>query len=428
MKEKKRFFVLAGILLVMLLTFTSITLVSDYTRTRLIQRKQDEVKAYYTSLYFDSTGEGSAVAIDGGVGYVTFDLMNYIDEDVTERDIVYEILAPTKYYTNTNEEIASNKLSSDLSTVYSGADNTINVRDVWEQPKVVGRDTYKYSYSVFDSSADDTKETYQEVYPEHAGEILGSASATDYILQYEKLEGNQGTNAVGKSHTVTVEIKRNVSTPISGTEKISIVVQLLKPYLEVFIINMTISERLIVFSANQVTEFEIPIEELSIQTADIFAYEKSDSTDVRREFVSGTGDSKVTKVATSDALRVTLTWTNLILNEVSLKYIMENLNVVESNLGSLTGNNHFLTLLIPQGSSFTLQFFPTDKTAYSVTAKVEIMDASYINDDKTQVKKTGYAIYNDTYKGYLTGSEIGKNGAPTGEILVLNKSKENLVH
>ena len=91
MKERRRFFVLAGILLVMIMVFTSIVLVSDYTKTRLIQRKQDEVKAYYTALYFDATGEGSAIALDNSVGYFTFDLMNYIGEDVTERDIVYEI-------------------------------------------------------------------------------------------------------------------------------------------------------------------------------------------------------------------------------------------------------------------------------------------------------------------------------------------------
>ena len=78
MKENRRFFILGGIALVMIAVFVSITLVNDYTKTRLIQRKEDEVKAYYTALYFSGTGEGSAIALDNNTGYVTFNLMNFI--------------------------------------------------------------------------------------------------------------------------------------------------------------------------------------------------------------------------------------------------------------------------------------------------------------------------------------------------------------
>ena len=105
MREKKRFLVLAGILFTISLLYVALTIAGNYTKTRLIQRKEDEVKAYYTALYFEGTGEGSAIALDNSIGYVTFNLMNYIDEDVTERDIVYEIATRDNFYTDTGEKI-----------------------------------------------------------------------------------------------------------------------------------------------------------------------------------------------------------------------------------------------------------------------------------------------------------------------------------
>ena len=48
------------------------------TFSRYIKRTQDEIKAHYTALYFDSTGEGKTIAVEGGVGYVDFDLRKLI--------------------------------------------------------------------------------------------------------------------------------------------------------------------------------------------------------------------------------------------------------------------------------------------------------------------------------------------------------------
>ena len=55
MKEKRKFLMLATILAVMITSYIVLAVITEYTKTRLIQRKEDEVKAYYTALYFDGT-------------------------------------------------------------------------------------------------------------------------------------------------------------------------------------------------------------------------------------------------------------------------------------------------------------------------------------------------------------------------------------
>ena len=67
---------------------------------------------------------------------------------------------------------------------------------------------------------------------------------------------------------------------------------------------MTISERLIVFSNNKIVEMEHDVEELHIQTADIYSH-----TD-EGERVYGT------KYFSSNPFQVKLTWSNLIFNEI----------------------------------------------------------------------------------------------------------------
>ena len=84
----KRIIVLGSIFLLLICVY----LFSSGLRTtisRYIKREQDEIKAYYTSLYFASDGEGKSLAVESNVGYVEFSLMNYIGEDVTQRDIEF---------------------------------------------------------------------------------------------------------------------------------------------------------------------------------------------------------------------------------------------------------------------------------------------------------------------------------------------------
>ena len=434
MKERRRFFTLAAICVLLLTILVSIVVVGDKTKTRLIQRKEDEVKAYYTALYFSGTGEGSAIALDNNTGYVTFNLMNFIGEDVTERDIIYEIATPTTFYTNKNVAIPDGQEDGsfmDQDDVIEGTTDDIHVRDVWGQPKKVGRETYKYGFEVVANNGEPTTEVI-------TGE---SASAPNFLFSYEKLEGSSSAHAVGKTHNVTLKITREEGyDKLVGTESISVVVQLLKPYKEVYIINMTISERLIVFSNNVVTEFENTIEELSIQTADIYSHiyvkdEENSTQDnpvyksIDRTFstpkIGENGEQEkigdelqyITKTATSKPLQVTLTWDNLIFNEVLTSYFPT--GVVVTDLTTLSSDSGSVTLLIPQGSDFKLQFYATDAT-YQVSAKVEIYDSDV----------DGYVIYDKFFGGYTdTEITIKSDGASSNDsILVLNNTKEGLVH
>lgn len=451
MKEKRRFFILGGIALVMIAVFVSITLVNDYTKTRLIQRKEDEVKAYYTSLYFTGTGEGSAVAIDNNVGYVTFNLMNFIGEDVTERDIVYRISTPTKFYTNKNVEIPQDQEEGGFMTgAIAGTTNQIHVRDVWGQPKLVGRQTNRYEFEVVSNTAEEyTGDPVETLYcnestkTEHTYENGVCSECQEkkpvyHLFSYEKLENNGSAHAVGKTHNVTLKLTRGNFDKIVGTENISVVVQLLKPYKEVYIINMTISERLIVFSNNTVTEFENEIEELNIQTADIFShiYTKDSNGDyvstertISTPVLNDKGEQVkiddvlqfIDKTISSAPLQVTLTWTNLIFNEVLASYLPNDV-IIKTDLNSISSDSGSVTLLIPQGSDFKLQFYAT-KATYSVSAKVEIYDVD------TDVKS--YVIYDEFFGGY-TNSEITIDSNDSDEapdsILVLNETKQGLVH
>ena len=442
MKEKRRFFILGGIALVMIAVFVSITLVNDYTKTRLIQRKEDEVKAYYTSLYFTGTGEGSAVAIDNNVGYVTFNLMNFIGEDVTERDIVYRISTPTKFYTNKNVEIPQDQEEGGFMTgAIAGTTDQIHVRDVWGQPKLVGRQTNRYEFEVVSNTAEEyTGDPVETLYcdestkTEHSYDENGICSTCQekkpmyHLFSYEKLENNGSAHAVGKTHNVTLKLTRGNFDKIVGTENISVVVQLIKPYKEVYIINMTISERLIVFSNNTVTEFENEIEELNIQTADIFSHiytkdSNGDYVSTERTFNTsvkkGDETQEIVKKASSNPLKVTLTWTNLIFNEVLASYLPK--DVIMTDLNTISSDSGSVTLLIPQGSDFKLQFYAT-KATYSVSAKVEIYDVD------TDVKS--YVIYDKFFGGYTdTEITIKSDGASSNDsILVLNNTKEGLVH
>ncbi len=434
MKERRRFFTLAAICTLLFAVFICIVVVGDKTKTRLIQRKEDEVKAYYTALYFRGNGHGSAIALDNNVGYVTFNLMNFIGEDVTERDIVYEIATPTTFYTNKNVAIPEDQEDGsfmDQDDVIEGTTNDIHVRDVWGQPKKVGRETYKYGFNVIDNSGETSAEYIQ-------GE---DTNAPNFLFSYEKLEGSGSAHAVGKTHNVTLEVTREEGyDKIVGTESISVVVQLLKPYKEVYIINMTISERLIVFSNNVITEFENDVEELNIQTADIYSHiyvkdEENSTQDnpvyesVDRTFttpkIGENGEQEkidgvlqyITKTVSSNPLKVTLTWDNLIFNEVLASYFPE--GVIVTDFTTLSSDSGSITILIPQGSDFKLQFYATD-AAYQVSAKVEIYDTTVSN----------YVIYDKFFGGY-TDTEItikSDDSSPEDSILVLNNTKEGLIH
>lgn len=350
------------------------------TLTRYIKREQDEIKAYYTSLYFDTNGQGKTIALENSVGFVDFSLSNYIGEDVTQRDIEYEIKRPEKFYDADGNEIAEEDLA-DAEKLY--------VLDVWGEPQEVAKSTYLYTVEV-------TKNTGDKV------------SDTKYLFEYEKL----GTSAVGKTHHVNLKVSRD-SGEVAAEEPISIVVQLTKPYTEVKIINMTVSNRLITFSTSKVNRFGLDFDQLHIQSADLFAYSKLgdkrfsqaytvDGTDYKDEF-------------TSKAFKITVTWTGYILDEVELEKINNGtvgkpdvtpdgttinedeyyLDVTKSVYVHIDADHSSGTLImfVPQCSDFNLDFLPTSDEA-NVDVKVEIYVINDVDD------KAGYQLYDSKFYGY----------------------------
>ncbi len=374
MKEKRRFISLFSVLLIMIAILAIMTGIMSYsnyfTSTRYIKREKDEIKAYYSSLYIDGTGDGTGIALDEkNLGYASFELRNYIDEDVTKRNIEYTIKTVDKFYDKDGNEMPNPDGSKDL-----------YVLDLWDEPTKIGNDTCKYGISIEENSGEKTADG-------------------NYLFEYEE----RGKSAVGKKHQLTIKIERNSSlTKISGTENISIVVQIIKPYKTIYIIDMYVSNRLILFSSLDTEKFETNFKTLQIQTADHFAYT-----------YTKTGESTAAEKQTAKAFKVTLTWSGLMLDESMLKNIHNNVldllgKIDENNLdiskpyiakieqkSDSTTNIDTGTLIIyvPQSSNFSLNFLPTS-TAFNVDAKVEI----YL-DDPTNM---GYQQYTQSeFGGYV---------------------------
>lgn len=393
MLEKKKFLINLN-LFVAVFTIFIITIIGTYelnalTNTRYIKKETDEIRGYYTSLYFQGTGEGNCIVLENQIGYTSFELMNYIGEDVTKRDIEYNIRTLDTYYDKAGNVISP----TDEADLY--------VKDVWGNPKQIARNTYKYEIEVVNNTGE-------------AGN--GGSTGGDYMFSYQQ----NGNNGIGKKHSVTLKVERKSEYgDVDKIENISIVVELKKPYKEVYIINMVVVNRLIAFTNLETTQFEVPLQSLNIQTADVF------TRDV-------TIDGVVSSI-TSKAFKVTLSWENLILDKRDVG-ILHNVTTIDEIMAAINGTSDAsnidiskayiigltydtsdnskgeLQLYIPQSSSFNIDFFPTDKT-YSVYAKVEILS----NSD--------YTIYNEAYGGY-TDSEFSLNDS----IYVLGNDKDKLIH
>ena len=327
------------------------------TISRYIKREQDEIVAYYTALYLDTDGRGKTIAFENKEGYVDFNLMNFIGEDVTQRDIEYTIKKPEVFYDENGAVI------SDPST-YEG---DIHVLDVWGEPKKVQRNSYLYAVEI----------------SENSGEHIGD---NKYKFTYEKL----GSSGVGKTHHITLKLKRTSGDDDFSTENVSIVVQLEKPYKEVFIIDVVASSKLVTFSTTDIDHYENTFNSINVQSADLYAYTKSG---VKRADVVIEGK---TYEYTSKAFKLTFTWEGFILDENGLEGIQFGTNGSPDNNGSgsninndayyldidrpviskidATLNKGELVIFVPQGSSFSLNFLPFigEESNYKIDVNIEI--------------------------------------------------------
>lgn len=375
---KKRILILGILFVSLIFIYIFITALLP-TISRYIKRTQDEIKAYYTSLYFDTDGQDKSISIESNVGYVEFNLMNYEDDNVTQRDIVYSIVKPSVFYDENGEEIPE----ADLAT-----SEKLYVLDVWGEPQEVAKSTYLYTIEVV----------------KNTGEVSGSGK---YKFTYEKL----GTSAVGKSHHINLKLTRS-GDELQSDEDISIVVQLEKPYREVFIINMHASSRIITFSTSQTNKFDVDFNELHIQSADIYAYFKNGN---KRQSVEYTSNNiSYIDDFTSKAVKISLEWDGLIFDETDLEHLhngVDNVNDTNSNtinnsdevyidvkksvIASInaTEDEGEMVIFIPQCSDISLNYLKVlDNPQLKV--KIEI----YVYNAEKNVYE--YVLYDDKYFGF----------------------------
>lgn len=369
MNLKKKFFCLLTVLVVVSGILFAL-LINNIPKPaeiegKYIKSEKDEIRGYYTSLYFDYTGQNSAVVLENGVSYASFKLMNYIDDDVTKRNIEYNITTVKKFYDVSGNEIANPDGSEDL-----------YVLDVWGTPQKVGNDTCKYEFRVVSND--------------------GEKSGDNYLFSHE----TSGDISIGKTHNLTVEIKRKSDVPelTDAIEHISIVVQLNKPYTQVYVINMIVSNRLIAFSQIDNSLFDIDFQTLQIQTANVFSHAGADE----RHSPDGS------MAYDGKAFLVELTWNNMIFDEDILNRLhngfdlelqeklltgeASNIDISKPYVFSITSSNKSsgtLVLYIPQASDFSLDFLVTNESDYEVKAKVKVC-----------MKDNEYKSYDTTLGGY----------------------------
>ena len=405
MQEKKRFFRLVSVLMIMLciLSIMAFSMLITDTTTRYIKREKDEIRSYYTGLYCDNTGDGSAVALENGVGYVDFKIMNYIDEDVTKRDITYDIRTLDTFYDVNGKEIVDSNSNGNNVDELASADN-LYVKDVWNIPQLIGKDSYKYNVDIIKND--------------------GETRDGLYLFSYEERAENGG--AVGKVHNVTVRIERKDDKDVGefsgSTEDVSLVIQLSSPYKEVYVVDITISNRLIVFSQRMVSEFEVEMMKVQTQTFDIFGYKGDNSTNPNE--IGGTFTSKPFKVV--------FEWDNMILNESEFQFFHNNQQgILGPNNGSNNGidlsepyivefnqtsDHGTLTMYVPQSSNFTFDALITDKENAYLVANVYVYNttAHTTTGDNPITIPVGYTVYDLHHWGGYTDIDLRDESATEG--------------
>ena len=354
MEQKRKFYALMTMLIILGIGLLFV-LVLEKTSTRYIQRQKDEIRGYYTSLYFDSQVSGSGVVLENNEGWIDLTLMNYKDNHVTKRDITYTIPTIDTFYDQQGKPLEIVDGTQDL-----------YVLDVWKKPQMVGIDTYKYDIQVLSSDATIDEDT------------------DEYVFLYEKRD-ESSDEGIGKKHHITVQLKRKQNAPkMTNTEHVSIVLQLQKPYKEVYIIDLTISNQLIVFSKTTNQILGVDFNMVHVQTANIFSHLQEETT-----LNSVPRLNENNQPFSSKAFLVQLSWQGMLLDESSLTPLHNGAKrPIEQHTDQLYGlditdpyvlhiqqsdSRGTLSLYVPQASDFNLRYLAVSDT-YQLQATIYIYD------------------------------------------------------
>ena len=376
MKKITKYLVFILIIMVVIAALVSTLFITeDPTQSKYVKRDADELRAYYTTLYFSNTGNGSVIALENGKGYVTFNVMNYVDANVSQRDIIYDVVTLDEFYTQNGVLIPDV-----VDYLEADDDNQLYALDVWGVPQRIQRDTYKYNYNITLNS----------------GNFYGTPGDPNSGYIFPASEG-------ANHHTVTVEITQTTASDIDTVENISVIIKLVKPYKQIFIINAVVSSRLIVFSSSMQNVFNVDLMTVSTQSADIFGYRK----DLNNKYVPRViNDHNFT----SYAFKVTYEWNHLIVNENDIDLLHNNQEtlltgaatykdiskpyVVSMTQDTDTGQ---LVMYVPQKSDYSFECFITDYDNYYITATVEIYDQA----------TSAFTEYDSSWGGYSDESTDG---------------------
>lgn len=383
--NKRKFFARTLIMLFTLSVFLFLLLSNSLTTTstRFVKQDKDEIYAKYTALYFRTSVKEAAIAYENGKAYISFEVFNYEGTWVTQRDIEYKVrINEVDYYYNDG----SNYVPIEDKVNHTGP---VYVKDVWGNNVEVGEDTLKYNSDLIEFQGESVTRNILD------GEGNKTGEYTNQYFTYEPL----GATGVSKSHKLTVELNRiNPIETLGEDEKVSLVIELVQPYRQIYVINLTITDKIITFASNDSEKFETALETIKCQTVNVFSHTYNNKN---RVTVSDY-DSLNGKKYLSEGVLVEFVFDGLYLDENNLGTIHMPSNgssysniditqpfIIPQNGDAVTYNDNTGTLrmYVPQASEFELYFLPITEQ-YSVKVNIQVS------------LEIGYTLYDDLIAGY----------------------------
>ena len=323
MVTKKSLYFKTGVLCGLVLIIMILQIIIMPTISKLRDVHIDEVRGYYTSLFYNHDGEGNAIALEplysgetivGYNGTFSIHFSNFNEEGITQRDITYKI------YTKEIEEDNGNYF----------------VEGVWGRHISVKKDTNKYDINILNEGS--TKETADEK------ELISYAT------------NNPDGNPTGATNLHIIELTRkpeySVWDPSVQYEEVTIIIELINPYREIIVFNVRTSPRLIVYNVVELKKFNRTVNRLFIQTANTWD-----------RITSGE------KSYAPDAFRVVFHWINQSFDNTFntiIKHTNNNRPVDPAKINTpclITPQEityqKTLQMYIPAGSEFYIDFYPT---------------------------------------------------------------------